>query len=59
MKQKEVSISVGTSFREENCDIEKQLADADMKMYEEKQKFYKSPENNRRKSKRIDKNQMN
>ncbi len=56
MKQKEVSISVGTSFREENCDIEKQLADADMKMYEEKQKFYKSPENNRRKSRRIDKN---
>ncbi len=58
MKQKEVSISVGTSFREENCDIEKQLADADMKMYEEKQKFYKSPENNRRKSRKIDKNEL-
>lgn len=59
MKQKEVSISVGASFREGNCDIEKQLADADAKMYEEKEKFYKSPENNRRKSRRIDKNQMN
>ena len=58
MKQKEISISIGESFKEADCDIEKQLAQADLRMYEEKKAFYKSPENNRRKSRKITKNEL-
>lgn len=58
MKQKEISISIGESFKEGDCDIEKQLAQADLRMYEEKKAFYKSPENNRRKSRKITKNEL-
>ena len=58
MRQKEVSVSIGESFKEEECDIDNQLAEADLRMYEEKKKFYKSPENNRRKSRKIKKNEL-
>ncbi len=51
-KEKGMSVSIGVSWAGSDNDIEAQLHHADSLMYEDKQKFYSSIENDRRKAPR-------
>lgn len=49
MKKDGISISMGFSFRTENCSIEEQFDSADKRMYDAKGRFYRKASNDRRK----------
>ncbi|MGN0621492.1 MAG: diguanylate cyclase [Porcipelethomonas sp.] len=49
MESHEISISIGTSWRSENSDINAQLTEADKLMYKNKKKHYSHVSNDRRK----------
>lgn len=51
MKQDEIHISVGFSWRDSNCNAKEQLDEADMRMYEDKAMYYCNKEHDRRKRK--------
>ena len=49
LEERNISCSVGISWRAENCDIKAQVDEADRLMYEDKRRFYSRRENDRRK----------
>lgn len=50
MARQEISCSVGLSWRTGRCNAREQFEEADYRMYQEKQKFYRDEGNNRRNS---------
>ena len=50
MEQHGISVSIGISWRDSNCNSEVQFDEADRQMYEEKAKFYTSHDTDRQKT---------
>ena len=50
MEQHGISVSIGISWRDSNCNSEVQFDEADRQMYEEKAKFYTSHDTDRQKN---------
>ena len=49
MEQDEIHVSVGVSWRDSGCNPKEQLHEADMRMYEDKTKYYSDKKHDRRK----------
>ncbi len=52
LRTQNLSVSIGTSWANSDNDIERQLHEADLRMYEDKQKYYSQNEHNRRRERR-------
>lgn len=52
LKERNLSVSIGTAWAGEDNDIETQLHEADLRMYEDKEKYYSNHKHDRRKTPR-------